>query len=172
LLACGDGGLGLQEALQFVYYGHLPFQLCIFHKVQRITHSDYLREHDNRGDISRDAGYVLAATEEREVYARLKAFRQKWEPLESASVCCFLRNLSRCLTYLYVDGLDAVQFARTTSHIERTMRELRRKLSQVGTLMTAAGAKATLTLLFAHLNARWNDQPWLLSLTKAALEVA
>lgn len=171
LLACGDGGLGLQEALQFVYYGQLPFQLCIFHKIQRITHRDYLRDRDNRGAISRDAGYVLAATEEREVYARLKAFRQKWEPLEPASVRCFLRNFSRCLTYLHVDGLDAVQFARTTSHIERTMRELRRKLSQVGTLMTDAGAKATLTLLCAHLNARWNDRPWLLSLTKAALEV-
>lgn len=72
---------------------------------------------------------------------------------------CFLRNFSRCLTYLHVGGLDAVQFARTTSHIERTMRELRRKLSQVGTLITDAGAEATLALLFTHLDARWNDQP-------------
>ncbi len=85
---------------------------------------------------------------------------------------CFLRNFGRCLTYFQVEGFETLQFARTTSHAERLMRELRRKVRQLGPLVTDIGAEAALGLLFARLNGRRCDQPWLSPRMKATLEVA
>lgn len=171
-LAIGDGASALKQAVDFVYYGQMPFQLCHFHKIQRIVHRDYLRDRAHRGDLLRDAGHVLAGSSLAEVYGRLQDFCQKWQEQEPQSVRCFLRNFSRCLTYLQLNGFDALQFARTTSHAERLMRELRRRIRQVGTLITDQGAAAVLALLIARVNARWAGRPWLDPLMKAVLEAA
>ncbi len=171
-LAIGDGAGGLREALKFVYFGRLPQQRCHFHKIQRIVHRDYLRDRSHRGELLQDASYVLQGSSTREVYTRLKAFRTKWQEREPASVRCFYRDFARCLTYLQLENFPAGQFARTTSHAERLMRELRRKLRQVGTLITADGARATLALLFRRLNAHWRHESWLESTFQALLEAA
>lgn len=171
-LAIGDGALGLQEALAFVYYGQLPFQLCIFHKLQRVGHRDNLIDPANRAEILHDAAALWNVPDRLVIYNLLKAFRLKWESREPHSVRSLLRNFSRCLTYLEIPGLDPDQFARTTSHAERLMRELRRKLSQVGPLITEVGAHATLTLLSARLNGHWSGEPWLEPLMQTLMELA
>lgn len=171
-LGSGDGAAGLREAWEFVYYGQLPLNWCHFHKIRRIVHRDYLLDPVHRGQILRDASNVLEVPNEDEVYARLAAFCQKWEEREPESVRIFQHNFPHCLTYLHVEGVNPVQFARTTSHIERVMRELRRKLSQVGTLMTEIGAQATMTLLSTRLNGLWSDQPWVTPLMQVVLEAA
>jgi hypothetical protein len=171
-LAIGDGAGGLREALAFVYYGQLPLQRCHFHKIQRIVHHKYLRDRSHRGELLQDASQVLQGSTRTEVYARLKIFRAKWQEREPASVRCFYRDFARCLTYLQLLDFPAGQFARTTSHAERLMRELRRKLRQVGTLITANGARATLTLLFRRINAQWRQESWLESTLQALLEAA
>ncbi len=61
-LAIGDGVSALKQAVDFVYYGQMPFQLCHFHKIQRIVHRNYLRDRAHRGDLLRDAGHVLAGS--------------------------------------------------------------------------------------------------------------
>jgi hypothetical protein len=159
-LAVGDGAGGLREALQFVYYQQLPFERCHFHKIKRIVHRDYLHDSSHRNDLLREAGKVLAQKTEAEVRVQLKTFCQKWQALEPDSVRCFLRDFEDCLTHFRLN-LDGVQYARTTSHAERVMRELRRKLRQVGTLITEVGVEATLTLLFRRMNAQWSQKPWL-----------
>jgi len=169
-LAIGDGAPGLKRALDFVYYGQMPFQLCIFHKIKRVVHSDNLLHTEHRDEILQDAADVLTVADRQVCYARLKVFRQKWEDREPHSVRSLLYNFARCLTYLQVEGLDPIQYARTTSHAERLMRELRKKLRQVGTLITEPGMNATLTLLFARLNGLWNNQPWLEPLMQVILE--
>jgi hypothetical protein len=171
-LGSGDGAAGLREAWEFVYYSQLPLNWCHFHKIQRIVHRDYLLEQAHRGDILRDAGFVLEVPNQEKVYARLDLFCQKWGQREPHSVRIFQHNFAHCLTYLHVEGIDPVEFARTTSHIERVMRELRRKLSQVGTLMTKIGAQATMTLLSTRLNGLWCDQPRVDPLMQVILEAA
>jgi putative transposase len=171
-LLIGDGARGLKNALDFVYYGQVPGQLCHFHKIRRIVYRDYLLERAHRGQLLQDAGQVLAGQTRTEVYSRLRVFCQKWQELEPLSVRCFLRDFNRCLAYLEVPGLEALPFARTTSHAERLMRELRRKVRHLGPLVTDVGADAALGLLFARLNGRWLDRPWLSPLVKAMLEAA
>jgi transposase-like protein len=171
-LAIGDGAAGLKNAVDFVYYGQMPFQLCHFHKIQRIVHRDYLVDRAHRGELLHDASHVLTGSSHSEVYARLQAFCQKWQEHEPKSVRCFLHNFARCLTYFQVEGFEALQFARTTSHAERLMRELRRRIRPVGTLITDHGAEAMLALLIVRLNAHWSEQPWLEPLMKTVLEAA
>jgi transposase-like protein len=171
-LLIGDGARGLKSAFDFVYYGQVPCQLCHFHKIQRIAHRDHLLERVHRGQLLHDAGHVLAGQSRAEVYSRLGVFCQKWQERERFSVRCFLRDFNRCLAYLEVAGLEGVAFARTTSHAERLMRELRRKVRNLGPLVTDVGAEAALGLVFARMNGRWLDQPWMSPLMKATLGTA
>jgi len=171
-LAIGDGAPGIYEALVFVYHDQVPFQRCIFHKLQRVGHRDNLVDADNRARILHDAAAIWEIPDRHIIYERLRAFRCQWEDREPRSVHSLLLGFAHSLTYLDIAGLDPLQFARTTSHAERLMRELRRKLSQVGPLLTDVGAQATLTLLAARLNGHWSGDPWLEPLMQAILEDA
>lgn len=171
-LGSGDGAAGLWEAWAFVYYDQVPLNWCHFHKLQRVVHEDYLLDPEHRGDLLKDASKVLAVRDVAEAYPRLDLFSQNWRDREPRSVQIFQRNFGHCLTYLHVEGIDPVEYARTTSHIERVMRELRRKLRQVGTLMTVIGAQATMTLLTSRLNGLWSDQPWVDPLLRLVWEAA
>jgi len=171
-LAIGDGAPGIYEALVFVYHDQVPFQRCIFHKLQRVGHRDNLVDADNRARILHDAAAIWEIPDRQIIYERLRAFRCQWEDREPRSVHSLLLGFAHSLTYLDIAGLDPLQFARTTSHAERLMRELRRKLSQVGPLLTDVGAQATLTLLAARLNGHWSGDPWLEPLMQAILEDA
>lgn len=171
-LAIGDGAPTLQLGLDFIYHGQVPFQLCHFHKIQRLVHRDYLGDRAHRGQLLQDASEVLAGASPDEAERRLQAFSQKWQESEPRSVQCFRRHFSLCLTYFQVGDLDAAQYARTTSHAERLMRELRRKIRHLGPLVTDVGAEAALALLIARLNARWAQEPWFDPLMQKLLEAA
>ena len=52
------------------------------------------------------------------------------------------------------------EWIRSTSLLERTNRELRRKFRQVVTFGSSLGADAAVFLQVQRLHARWTDVPW------------
>ncbi len=54
----------------------------------------------------------------------------------------------------------ARQWVRTTSLLERTNRQLRRKFRQVGSFGSQKGAEVTIYLQVQRLHARWSKQQW------------
>lgn len=98
-LAIGDGAPGLYEALGFVYHGQVPFQRCIFHKLQRVGHRDNLLDADHRAEILADAAALWEMPDRPTIYQRLQAFRDKWEDREPRSVHSLLHDFGHCVTF-------------------------------------------------------------------------
>jgi transposase-like protein len=63
------------------------------------------------------------------------------------------------ITYYALEGV-ARELIRTTSLLERTKRELRRKLRQVCCFGSLRGAEVSIYVQVKRLNAQWSKQTW------------
>jgi transposase-like protein len=69
------------------------------------------------------------------------------------------RDFEQTIAYYQLEGV-ARELGRTTSLLERTNRELRRKFRQVCCFGSPKGAEVTIFLQVKRLNARWSKQTW------------
>ncbi len=137
-LLIGDGAPGL-EALRLAEYPHIPFQRCIFHKLQNV-----LRDLKAPATLARPAAraYKQAILQQAEriwqaedlTTARQlqQAFCERWRTEQPTAVDTLSRDFDLTLTFFQVcadaheRGEDwPVQLLRTSSHLERENRETR-----------------------------------------------
>jgi transposase-like protein len=69
------------------------------------------------------------------------------------------RDFEQTLVFYGISGL-APQWIRTTSLLERTNRELRRKFRQAVTFGSCKGAEVAIYLQVRRLHARWGGESW------------
>jgi transposase-like protein len=69
------------------------------------------------------------------------------------------RDFEQTLVFYEVPGL-ALQWIRTTSLLEHTNRELRRKFRQAVTFGSHKGTEVTIYLQVQRLHARWSGESW------------
>jgi transposase-like protein len=74
-------------------------------------------------------------------------------------VATFERNFEQTIAFYALDGVTR-ELIRTTSLLERTNRELRRKFRQVCGFGSPRGAEVAIYLQVKRLNARWSKQTW------------
>jgi len=146
-LVVSDGGLGLPPAMKKCF----PLaqqQLCITHKIRGIErHLNYgnlasatatvapLKAKEARKErsfeITSDAYKIYQAPQASEAQSLLKAFEEKWQPLEPDAVRTFLKDIELTFTfYQFDDSLH--HHLRTTNHLERLFREFRAKSDEIG----------------------------------------
>jgi transposase-like protein len=75
------------------------------------------------------------------------------------AVATFERDFEQTLVFYGISGL-APAWIRTTSLLERTNRELRRKFRQAVTFGSLTGAEVAVYLQIQRLHARWSKQSW------------
>jgi len=127
LVTDGDGGL---EAARLTVYPRVPYQPCVFHKLQAIAGHLEHRSHrralmGEAGDIYRDLRTVPQARR------RLQRWRRRWLPLEPEAVRCFCADFEATLVYLSLPEGERPR-VKTSNPIERLIKELNRKIRQVG----------------------------------------
>jgi len=146
-LLVSDGGLGLPPAIKKCF----PLaqqQLCITHKIRGLErHLDYchlpsvtatgssLKPKEARKqrsfEITSDAYKIYQAPQASDAQSLLKAFEEKWQPLEPDAVPTFLKDIELTFTfYQFDDSLH--HHLRTTNHLERLFREFRAKSDEIG----------------------------------------
>jgi transposase-like protein len=146
-LVVSDGGLGLPPAMKKCF----PLaqqQLCITHKIRGIErHLNYdnldsvnangspLKAKEARKqrsfEITSDAYKIYQAPQASDAQSLLKAFEEKWQPLEPDAVRSFLKDIELTFTfYQFDDSLH--HHLRTTNHLERLFREFRTKSDEIG----------------------------------------
>jgi len=147
-----DGSEGLEQALDYVYGSALVQQRCIFHKLRNV--SDKCVGLDRAGKKSElpQAAAVYEATSASEARARLAAFGEQWRPTQPQAVTTFEREFEQTIHYYALEGMVR-EVVRTTSRLERTNRELRRKLRQVGCFSSPKGAEVAVYIQVTRLNA-------------------
>ena len=69
------------------------------------------------------------------------------------------RRMTQTIAYYALEGV-ARELVRTTSLLERTNRELRRKFRQVGCFSSLKGTEVAIYLQIPRLHARWSKQTW------------
>jgi len=160
-----DGGGGLGEAVALVYGGQVIEQRCIFHKLQNV-HRDCSRptKEDQAGQTRRkaflgEAQAIYQAESAEEALSRLKALEEKWVELEPKAVVTMGRDFEQTIAYYQLEP-ELQVLARSTSRLERTNRELRRKFNQVGSYGSERGASVGIYLQIERLNGQWVNESW------------
>jgi transposase-like protein len=142
----------LEQALDYVYGSSLVQQRCIFHKLRNV--SDKCVGVDRAGEKSElpQAATVYEAPSASEAQARLAAFGDQWRLTQPQAVATFEREFEQTIRYYWLEGMVR-EVVRTTSRLERTNRELRRKFRQVGCFSSPKGAEVAVYIQVTRLNA-------------------
>ena len=158
-----DGGGGLGEALSYVYGKSIADQRCIFHKLKNVRDacSSELALEQKKA-LEGQAKGIYQAKNAQQARELLSNWVEKWQQLEPKAVASLQRDFETTLTYYSLEEAVA-QLARTTSLLERTNRELRRKFRQVGVWGSEVGAAAGVFLQVARLNCWWSKASWWLT---------
>lgn len=163
-LVVRDGSGGLGEALALVYGATVPEQRCLFHKLQNVGTKcrSELKGKDNRDlrkHLMEQAAQVYRADDANEARKRLATWSEQWRELAPQSVATLERDFEQTLVFYGIVGL-APEWIRTTSLLERTYREMRRKFRQAVTFGSPTGAEVAVYLQIRRLHARWSSQSW------------
>ena len=139
-------------------------QRCIFHKLRNVA--DKCREElkgeankETRKQLMEQASVIYQAESAQEARQRLMAFANVWRARTPKAVATLERDFEQTIAYDALDGV-ARELIRTTSLLERTNRELRRKFRQVCCFGSLRGAEVAIYLQVKRLNARWSKQSW------------
>jgi putative transposase len=159
-----DGCGELGEAIAWVYGSTMIEQRCMFHKLRNVA--DKCREElrgeahkETRKQLMEQASAVYQAGSDEEARGQLAVFAQTWRARTPKAVATFERDFEQTIAYYALEGV-ARELIRTTSLLERTNRELRRKFRQVCCFGSLKGAEVAISLQVRRLNARWSKQSW------------
>lgn len=154
-----DGSEGLEQALDFVYGSALVQQRCVFHKLRNVSHKCVGLDREGKKSLLEQAAAVYQALSASEARARLVAFAERWQAAQPQAVATLEREFEQTIRYFSLEGMVR-EVVRTTSRLERTNRELRRKFRQVGCFSSPQGAEVAVYIQVTRLNARWAEISW------------
>jgi putative transposase len=163
-LVVRDGSGGLGEALALVYGTTVFEQRCIFHKLHNVgtkcrSELKGKEKRDLRKQLMEQAAAVYHAENANDARKLLARWGEQWREQAPQSVATLERDFEQTLVFYLLSGL-APQWIRTTSLLERTNRELRRKFRQAVTFGSHKGAAVAIFLQVKRLHARWTGESW------------
>jgi len=159
-----DGCGELGEAVALVYGSRVVEQRCIFHKLRNVADKcrEELKGEANkpmRKQLLEQASVIYQAESAADARTRLAAFAQTWQARTPKTVATLERDFEQTIAYYALAGV-ARDLIRSTSLLERTNRELRRKFRQACCFGSLTGAEVAIYLQVRRLNARWSKQTW------------
>jgi transposase-like protein len=178
-----DGAAGFEAARKTVFWD-VPVQRCVFHKQRNIRRDLVVPENLSRKQkqayrrrFTRSVARIWQAESEKEARRRQSQFCAKWEDKQPQAVDTLRRNFEVTLTFYRIQEQAAqhneswpARYLRTTSHLEREMRALRRRLTPAVLFHSIQGLEAVVHQLMVRRTAeRANALPrsWHLALERA-----
>ncbi len=159
-----DGSGGLGEALAFVYGSTVLEQRCLFHKLRNVAdkaRSELKGEEkrEERKQLLEQASAIYQAESAAQARERLARWAEQWRECAPKAVATLQRDFEQTLVYYSLPAV-AREWIRTTSLLERTNRQLRRKFRQAVTFGSRKGAEVAIYLQVQRLHAHWTDESW------------
>lgn len=162
-LLVSDGAPGLLAAHENVYW-QVPLQRCVFHKLRNIAQAlsplpglDRQAAPPYRTQFLRQAARIWQAADEMEARQRYTAFCQRWLDEQPKAIQTLQRDFDATLTFYAVQVQAAErnedwpsQQLRTTSPLERTFRDFRRRYRLAIVFHSDAGVRASTSQLAAR----------------------
>ncbi len=153
LLFIADGITGLEERIK-EYFPEADFQSCVVYKVRNTLNK--IRTKD-RKKIARDLKRIYQASTEEEALKGFEKFKEKWGLKYPKVVKSWEKELYKLLTFLkYPESIQRVIY--TTNLIERTIKEIRKRVKVIGALPSVNAVEKFVYLMVAMLNDRWSNR--------------
>jgi transposase-like protein len=143
-----DGGQGLLSVLPDCYPG-IPVQRCWAHKMRNIL--DKVRKKDHEAV---KAGLQKIYTAPHAMLARQHAgrWKKRWEEAYPAAVKCLFTDIEDLFTCFQFANLVFRKAIRTTNHIERRFKEVRRRTRPMGAFSNKTSIDRILYAIFMYEN--------------------
>jgi len=162
-LLVADGSSGLLAARENVYWT-TPLQRCVFHKLRNLAQAlilpanlDRQAGRRQRTQFLHQAARIWQASSETEARQRYDAFCQQWQSEQPNAIRTLQNDFDATLTFYSVQEQAAernedwsAHLLRTTSPLERTFREFRRRYRLAVLFHSDAGARSTTSQLAAR----------------------
>ncbi len=143
---------GLEQALDYVYGSALIQHRCIFHKLRNVSDKCVGLAREDKKQFLEQARTVYQAQNAQEAQEELAAFAEQWRATQPQAVATFEHEFEQTIRYYVLKG-SVREVVRTTSLLERTNRELRRKFRQVVCFSSPRGAEVAVYIQGTRLNA-------------------
>jgi transposase-like protein len=156
-LIVSDGCKGLQNAIDTVY-PLIDHQLCWAHKMRNILKNVKADDQDKVHQGLRQLFGDDAVKTKESAATIIWKWQKKWRDLYPKAVKCLDRDLERLLLYFNCP-VEHHKAVRTSNHIERQFRELRRRMRSMEVLPNKDCADRTLYALMQIRNEKLKAYP-------------
>jgi len=145
-----DGGTGLWAAVEEVF-PLIPHQLCWVHKLRNVA--GYCPRKHQPACVA-GAREIMNAPSLGIAVRRFRAWKQRWGDVVPKAVRCLERDFDQLIP-IFEFPEDIRRTIRSTNVIERSFRELRRRLKVMGYFQNSASCDRLVFAVFSMCNARW-----------------
>jgi len=149
-----DGCSGLHRALDTVY-PYVSRQRCWAHKLRNVANK--LPRRDQR-DCIRGAALIYQAENRRQARKKYLEWASQWHKKRPEAVRCLEKDLDELLNFLDMPAEHRVK-VRTTNVIERSFREVRRRIRPMSCFNNTASVNRIIFGVVSHLNRSWKEKP-------------
>lgn len=149
-----DGSAGLVRAIDAAY-PFVPKQRCWVHKLRNIANK--LPKHAYESCLT-EAKFIYKKDNRREAAKAFDIWRAKWHAKYPKAVACLERDIDNMLTF-YDFPVDLRSKIRTTNAIERSFREIRRRIRPMSCFENSKSCDRIIYGVISHLNKYWENKP-------------
>ena len=150
LLGVFDGLPGLEEAFKAVY-PKADVQRCVVHKVRNTL--SRVRKKD-QFEVAEDLKLIYRAPNKEMALQMFQQFESKWSSKYPREVQSWANELDVLLTFMdYPSSIRSVIY--TTNAIERTIKEIRKRLKPMNSLSSLEAAEKVVYLTIQDFNEKW-----------------
>jgi putative transposase len=149
-------GTGAFDSARRTVYWDVPVQRCVFHKLQNIRRDLVVPEELSakaasayRRRFTSSVCRIWKANSEQEARRRQRQVCDRWQERQPLAIATLSRDFDATLTFYRIrsraaqDGEEwPPQYLRTTSHLEREMRAIRRRLASAVVFHSSQGLEA------------------------------
>lgn len=150
-----DGQKGLLSAIEEVY-PFIPIQRCWAHKLRNVI--GYLPRKKQK-ECSSEAVAIYNATTRQEAIKQFKLWKCKWNRVSKEAVNCLEKDAEYMFRFFDFPK-EHWKKIRTTNAIERSFREVRRRVRTMSCFSNAASCDRIIFAIFNHLNKHWKERPF------------
>ncbi|MGD6877722.1 IS256 family transposase [Bacillus infantis] len=150
LVGVFDGLPGLEEAFKSIF-PKADVQRCVVHKVRSTMNK--ARKKD-QAELSLDLKRVYTSSTFEEADKVLKELKEKWKKTYSRELASWEEDLPVLLTFLHYPE-EIQMYIYTTNLIERTNKEVRKRLKTMNSLPNIEAAEKIIYLTSIDYNDRW-----------------
>lgn len=150
-----DGQKGLLSALDEVY-PFIPVQRCWAHKLRNVVNH---LPRKRQKECSKEAAAIYNAQSKQEAIRKFKIWKRKWLRVSQAAVNCLEKDMEHMLRFFDFPKEHRKKI-RTTNAIERSFREVRRRVRTMSCFSNSASCDRIIFAIFNHLNKHWEEHPF------------